>query len=74
MNFPSFTFNALAGKYYNSKLVEEEYCPISKIINIYDVKQLFIKFALPIINENQEIINPEKENPFSKQFFNQNTQ
>ena len=37
------------------------------------VKQLFIKFALPIINENQEIINPEKENPFSKKFFDQNT-
>ena len=27
----SKAFNALAGKYYNSKLVEEEYCPISKI-------------------------------------------
>ena len=24
-------------------------------------------------NENQEIINPEKENPFSKKFFDQNT-
>ena len=27
----SKAFNALAGKYYNSKLVEEEYCPITKI-------------------------------------------
>ena len=27
----SKAFNALAGKYYNSKLVEEEYCNISKI-------------------------------------------
>ena len=66
--------------------VIDEYCKNNSIENYYEtsakngenihemfkkiVKQLFIKFALPIINENQEIINPEKENPFSKQFFN----
>ena len=69
--------------------VIDEYCKNNSIENYYEtsakngenihemfkkiVKQLFIKFALPIINENQEIINPEKENPFSKQFFAQNT-
>ena len=69
--------------------VIDEYCKNNSIENYYEtsakngenihemfkkvVKQLFIKFALPIINENKEIINPEKENPFSKQFFNQNT-
>ena len=69
--------------------VIDEYCKNNSIENYFEtsakngenihemfkkiVKQLFIKFALPIINENQEIINPEKENPFSKQFFNQNT-
>ena len=37
------------------------------------VNKLFIKFALPIINDNQEIRNGEKESFFSKKFFNQNT-
>ena len=37
------------------------------------VNKLFIKFALPIINDNQEIRNGEKESLFSKKFFNQNT-
>ena len=69
--------------------VIDEYCKNNSIENYFEtsakngenihemfkkiVKQLFIKFALPIINENQEIINPEKENPFSKKFFDQNT-
>ena len=37
------------------------------------VNKLFIKFALPIINDNQEIRNGEKESLFSKKFFYQNT-
>ena len=37
------------------------------------VRQLFIKFALPIINDNRDIQNNERELPFDKKFFNQNT-
>ena len=69
--------------------VIEEYCKNNSIENYFEasaksgenvheifktvVKQLFIKFALPIINENHEIKNEEKELPFGQKFFNQNT-
>ena len=68
--------------------VIEEYCKNNSIENYFEasakngdnvheifkavVKQLFIKFALPIINENQENRNEEKELSFNKKFFNQN--
>ena len=68
--------------------VIEEYCKNNSIENYFEasaksgenvheifktvVKQLFIKFALPIINENQENRNEEKELPFNKKFYNQN--
>ena len=70
------------------RAVIEEYCKNNSIENYFEasaksgenvheifktvVKQLFIKFALPIINENQENRNEEKELPFNKKFYNQN--
>ena len=71
------------------KEVIENYCKRNEIENYYEasaksgeniheifknvVKQLFIKFALPIINDNMEIKNRERELPFNKKFFNENT-
>ena len=71
------------------KEVIENYCKRNEIENYFEasaksgenvheifknvVKQLFIKFALPIINDNTEIKNRERELPFNKKFFNENT-
>ena len=71
------------------KEVIENYCKRNEIENYFEasaksgenvheifksvVKQLFIKFALPIINDNMEIKNRERELPFNKKFFNENT-
>ena len=71
------------------KEVIENYCKRNEIENYFEasaksgenvheifknvVKQLFIKFALPIINDNIEIKNRERELPFNKKFFNENT-
>ena len=71
------------------KEVIDDYCRKNDIENYFEtsaktgenihemfkkvVKQLFIKFALPIINDNQEIINRERELDFGKKFFNANT-
>ena len=71
-----------------AKEVIEEYCKNNNIENYFEVsaksgqnvhemfkslvKQLFIKFALPIINDNQEIKNEKDSFPFNKKFFNQN--
>ncbi len=70
-----------------SKEVIEDYCKNNGIENYFEVsaksgenvhemfkslvKKLFIKFALPIINDNHEIKN-EKDSPFSTKFFSQN--
>ena len=70
-----------------AKEIIEEYCKNNGIENYFEVsaksgenvhemfksivKQLFIKFALPIINDNQEIKN-DKDSPFNKKFFNEN--
>ena len=67
----------------------EEYCKNNGIENYFEVsskngenvhelfktvvKQLFLKFALPIINDNREIQNNDRELPFNEKFFNQNT-
>ena len=71
------------------KEIIENYCKRNEIENYFEasaksgenvhdifknvVKQLFIKFALPIINDNMEIKNRERELPFNKKFFNENT-
>ena len=71
------------------KEVIEQYCKNNGIENYFEVsaksgenihelfksvvRQLFIKFALPIINDNRDIQNNERELPFDKKFFNQNT-
>ena len=71
------------------KDIIEEYCKNNGIENYFEVsskngenvhelfktvvKQLFLKFALPIINDNMEIKNRERELPFNKKFFNENT-
>ena len=71
------------------KEVIENYCKRNEIENYFEasaksgenvheifknvVKQLFIKFALPIINDNTEIKNRERELPFNKKIFNENT-
>ena len=70
-----------------SKEVIEDYCKNNGIENYSEVsaksgenahemykslvKKLFIKFSLPIINDNHEIKN-EKDSPFSTKFFSQN--
>ena len=70
-----------------AKEIIEEYCKNNGIENYFEVsaksgenvhemfkyivKQLFIKFALPIINDNHEIKN-DKDSPFNKKFFNEN--
>ena len=71
------------------KDIIEEYCKNNGIENYFEVsskngenvhelfktvvKQLFLKFALPIINDNREIQNNDRELPFNEKFFNQNT-
>ena len=71
------------------KDVIEEYCKSNGIENYFEVsskngenvhelfktvvKQLFLKFALPIINDNREIQNNDRELPFNQKFFEQNT-
>ena len=71
------------------KNIIEEYCKNNGIENYFEVsskngenvhelfktvvKQLFLKFALPIINDNREIQNNDRELPFNEKFFNQNT-
>ena len=71
------------------KEVIENYCKRNEIENYFEasaksgenvheifktvVKQLFIKFALPIINDNIEIKNRERESPFNRKFFNEST-
>ena len=71
------------------KDIIEEYCKNNGIVNYFEVsskngenvhelfktvvKQLFLKFALPIINDNREIQNNDRELPFNEKFFNQNT-
>ena len=71
------------------KDIIEEYCKNNWIENYFEVsskngenvhelfktvvKQLFLKFALPIINDNREIQNNDRELPFNEKFFNQNT-
>ena len=71
------------------KDVIEEYCKNNGIENYFEVsskngenvhelfktvvKQLFLKFALPIINDNREIQNNDRELPFNQKFFDQNT-
>ena len=71
------------------KEVIENYCKRNEIENYFEasaksgenvheifknvVKQLFIKFALPIINDNTKIKNRERELPFNKKIFNENT-
>ena len=71
------------------KDIIEEYCKNNGIVNYFEVsskngenvhelfktvvKQLFLKFALPIINDNREIQNNDRELPFNEIFFNQNT-
>ena len=71
------------------KEVIEQYCKNNGIDNYFEVsaksgdkvhelfkavvRQLFIKFALPIINDVREIQNRENDLPFDKKFFNQNT-
>jgi small GTP-binding protein len=71
------------------KDVIEEYCKNNGIENYFEVsskngenvhelfktvvKQLFLKFALPIINDNREIQNNDRELPFNQKFFEQNT-
>ena len=75
-----------------NKEIIDKYCKDNEIENYFEVsaksgenvheifetvvKKLFIKFALPIINDNNEFKNRENmenESPFSKKFFNQNT-
>ena len=72
------------------KEIIEQYCKNNCIENYFEVsaktgenihdlfksvvRQLFIKFALPIINDNREKQYREREFPsFDKKFFNQNT-
>ena len=71
------------------KDVIEEYCKNNGIENYFEVSskngenvhelfktvvnQLFLKFALPIINDNREIQNNDRELPFNQKFFQQNT-
>ena len=71
------------------KEVIEQYCKNNGIDNYFEVsaksgdkvhelfkavvRQLFIKFALPIINDVREIQSRENDLPFDKKFFNQNT-
>ena len=70
-----------------SKEVIEDYCKNNGIENYFEVsaksgenahemykslvKKLFIKFSLPIINDNHEI-KSENDSPFSTKFFSQN--
>ena len=69
----------------------EDYCKKNGIENYFEasaksgenvheifktlVKKLFIKFAMPIVNDNNETKNEEKDivYPFKKHFFNDNT-